>query len=148
MTTKAAFSPEEWKLVLEGPSSAGMIVVTAARGGMFRETLAMSKAYVEARELHGQSELLDEIVGAKPKADHTRYRSFDELKDNGLRLLREAVAVLESKATGEEVDGYRRFVLAVAQKVAAAHREDGQSVSPPEADAIEQIASALGGTVS
>ncbi len=148
MTTKAAFSPEEWKLVLEGPSSAGMIVVTAARGGMFRETLAMSKAYVEARELHGQSELLDEIVGAKPKADHTRYHSFDELKDNGLQLLREAVAVLESKATGEEVDGYRRFVLAVAQKVAAAHREDGQSVSPPEADAIEQIASALGGTVS
>ena len=148
MTTKAAFSPEEWKLVLEGPSSAGMIVVTAARGGMFRETLAMSKAYVEAREQHGQSELLDEIVSAKPKADHTRYRSFDELKDNGLQLLREAVAVLEGKATGEEVDGYRRFVLAVAKKVAEAHREDGQSVSPPEADAIEQIASALGTTVS
>ena len=148
MTTKAAFSPEEWKLVLEGPSSAGMIVVAAARGGMFRETLAMSKAYVEARELHGQSELLDEIVGAKPKADHTRYHSFDELKANGLQLVREAVAVLESKATGEEVDGYRRFVLSVAKKVAEAHREDGQSVSPPEADAIEQIASALGSTVS
>ena len=148
MTTKAAFSPEEWKLVLEGPSSAGMIVVTAARGGMFRETLAMSKAYVEAREQHGQSELLDEIVSAKPKADHTRYRSFDELKDNGLQLLREAVAVLESKATGEEVDGYRRFVLTVANKVAAAHREDGQSVSPAEAAAIEQIASALGSRVS
>ena len=148
MTTKAAFSPEEWASILQGPPSAGMIVVTAASGGMFRETLAMSKAYVEARELHGQSELLDEIVGAKPKADHTRYHSFDELKDNGLQLLREAVAVLESKATGEEVDGYRRFVLSVATKVAAAHREDGQSVSPPEADAIEQIASALGSTVS
>jgi hypothetical protein len=148
MTTKAAFSPEEWTVVLEGPPTAGMIVVTAARGGMLRETLAMSKAYVEARQLHGQSELLDEIVAAKPKADHTRYHSFDELRDNGLQHLREAVALLTSKATAEEVDGYRRFVLAVANKAAAAHREDGQSVSPPEADAIEQIAAALGSSVS
>jgi hypothetical protein len=144
MTTKAAFSAEEWTVVLEGPPTAGMIVVTAARGGMFRETLAMSKAYLEARQVHGQSELLDEIVAAKPKADHTRYRSFDELRDNGLQQLREAVALLQGKATAEEVDGYRRFVLAVATKAAAAHREDGQDVSPPEADAIEQIATALG----
>jgi hypothetical protein len=144
MTTKAAFAPEEWTAILEGPSTAGMIVVTAARGGMLREMLAMSKAYVEARAVHGQSELLDEIVAAKPKPDHTRYRSFDELRDNGLQHLREAVALLASKATAEEVDGYRRFVLAVANKAAAAHREDGQSVSPPEADAIDQIATALG----
>ena len=148
MTTKAAFSPEDWTVVLEGPPTAGMVVVTAARGGMLRETLAMSKAYVEAREQHGQSELLDEIVSAKPKVDHTRYRSFDDLRDNGLRLLREAIALLESKATGEEVDGYRRFVLTVANKVAAAHREDGQSVSPSESAAIEQIASALGSKAS
>src|SRR6185503_11663361 len=72
MTTKAAFSAEEWKSVLEGPASAGLIVVMAARGGMFRETIAMSKAYGEARAMHGQSELLDEIVAAKPKVDHTR----------------------------------------------------------------------------
>jgi hypothetical protein len=148
MTTKAAFSAEEWTVVLEGPPTAGMIVVTAARGGMFRETLAMSKAYVEARQVHGQSELLDEIVATKPKADHTRYHSFDELRDNGLQQLREAVALLQGKATAEEVDGYRRFVLAVATKAAAAHREDGQDVSPPEADAIEQIATALGSTDS
>jgi hypothetical protein len=97
-------------------------------------------------EVHGQSELLDEIVAAKPKADHTRYRSFDEVRDNGLQQLREAVGLLASKATAEEVDGYRRFVLAVATKAAAAHREDGQDVSPPEADAIDQIATALGST--
>ena len=57
-------------------------------------------------------------------------RSFDELRDNGLRQLREAVTLLQGKATAEEVDGYRRFVLATATKAAAAHREDGQAVSP------------------
>jgi hypothetical protein len=144
MTTKAAFSPEEWKVVLEGPPAAGLIVITAAHGGTFRETFAMSKAYAEARSEHGDSELLDEIVSAKPKVDHTRYHSADELKNDELGHLRDAMALLESKATAEERDDYRRFVIALANKVAAAHREHGQSVSPEEAAAIEQITGALG----
>jgi hypothetical protein len=148
MTTKAAFSPEEWNAVLEGPPSAGMIVITAARGGMIRETIAMSKSYAQARAQHGESELLDEIVASKPTLDHTRYHSAGELKDSGLAHLRAAVALLEGKATAEEVDGYRRFVLTLANQVAAAHREDGHSVSPAEVAAIQQIAAALGTTAS
>ena len=148
MTTKAAFSPEEWTVVLEGPPSAGMIVVTAARGGMFRESIAMTKAYAEARAQHGGSELLDEIVAAKPGLDHTKYRSAEDLRNDGLQHLRDAVALLDSKAAADEVDGYRRFVLTLANKVAAAHREQGQSVSPAETDAIRQIAAALGTTAS
>ena len=144
MTTKTAFSPEEWKVVLEGPPTAGMIVITAARGGMFRETVAMSKAYTEARAEHGDSELLDEIVAAKPQMDHTRYHSAEELRDNGLRHLRDAVALVDSKATTGERDDYRRFVLTLAGKVADAHKEGGQSVSPAEAEAIQQITAALG----
>ena len=144
MTTNAAFSPEEWKVVLEGPPAAGLIVITAAHGGTFRETFAMSKAYAEARAEHGDSELLDEIVSAKPKVDHTRYHSPEELKDHGLGQLRDAKALLESKATAEERDDYRRFVITLANKVAAAHREHGQSVSPEEAAAIGQITEAVG----
>ena len=144
MTTKAALSPEEWKVVLEGPPAAGMIVITAARGGMFRETVAMSKAYAEARAEHGDSELLDEIVAAKPQLDHTRYHSAEELRDNGLGHLRDAVALVDSKATAREAGDYRRFVLTLAGEAAAAHREGGQSVSPAEAEAIQQIMAALG----
>ena len=66
MTTKADFSPTEWETVLEGPPTAGLMVITASRGGMLRETVAMSKAYAEARAQHGESELLDEIVAEKP----------------------------------------------------------------------------------
>jgi hypothetical protein len=144
MTTQSAFTPEEWKVVLEGPPTAGMIVITAAHGGMFRETVAMSKAYAEARAQHGESELLDEIVAAKPHVDHTRYRSAEELKEHGLGHLREAAALLMSKASPEEREDYRRFVLTLASKVAAAHREGGQDVSPPEATAIQEITTALG----
>src|SRR2546430_3556706 len=99
MTTKAAFTPEEWTVILEGPPTAGMIVITAAHGGMVRETIAMSKAYAEARAQHGESELLDEIVAAKPHVDHTRYHSPEELKEHGLARLREAATLLDSNAT-------------------------------------------------
>jgi hypothetical protein len=146
MTNKDAFSPEEWTLVLEAPTSAGMIVVTATRGGTFRESFAMSKAYVEARSEHGKSELLDQIVGSKPRTDHTRHHSAAELKAAGLQHLQDAVKLLESKATAAEVEDYKQFVVTLAQKVASAHREDGQDVSPGEAEAIKEIESALGAT--
>jgi hypothetical protein len=146
MTTKDVFTPEEWTSVLQGPTGAGMYVVMATRGGMFRETVAMSKAYAEARAEHGGSELLDEIVAAKPAREHTRFHSPEEMRDTVLERLRSAVALLEGKATPEEVDGYRRFVLTLADRVAAAHREDGETVSPAEAEAIRQIAGALGTT--
>jgi hypothetical protein len=145
MTSKADFTPDEWNLVLEGPPSAGMIVITAQRGGMLRETVSMARAYAEARQHHGQSELLDEIVAAKPAIDHTRYSSLEELKERCLAHLRDAVSLLEGKATSEEVDEYKRFVLNLADKVASAHREGGDGpVSDAEQAAITEIAQALG----
>ena len=147
MTTKAAFLPEEWKVVLEGPPSAGIIVVTAARRGMFRKSIAMSKAYVEARAAR-QSELLDEWWRPSPRWTTRHTAPAEELTDNGLQHLRDAVALLEKKATTEGLNGCRRFVLTLASKVAAAHREGAQSVSAAEAGAIQQIAAALGTTGS
>ena len=88
--------------------------------------------------------MLDEVVSAKPETDHTRYHSAEELKVHGLQHLREAVALLERKATAEELDDYKRFVLNLADKVASAHREDGERVSPAEQAAIEEIAASLG----
>jgi len=148
MTTKADFTAEEWQLILEAPPSAGMIVVTAQRGGSFRETIAMAKAYVEARKQHGESQLLDEIVEAKPERDHTHYHSPEELKQHGLQHLRDSVTLLERKATPEEVEAYRRFILTLSHSVAAAHREHGKEVSESEQAAINDITGALNATGS
>ncbi len=143
MTVKAAFEPDEWKLVEEGPTSAAMLVITSQRGGTFRETLAMGKEYAEARQQHGQSELLDELVSSKPHVDHARFHSPDELRDHVVERLREAVALLQSKAEPKEVEEYKTFVVAVSERVAAAHSEHGQQVSPPEQAAIDAINGAL-----
>jgi hypothetical protein len=145
VTTKAAFSPSEWQLVLEGPPAAGLLVITASHGGTLRETFAMSKAYAEARAEHGDSELLDEIVAEKPRIERGgKVHNPEELRDQELSCLTEATALLEDKATAQERDDYRRFVLTVANKVAAAHREGGVQVSVPEQQAIQDIRTALG----
>jgi hypothetical protein len=96
--------------------------------------------------MHGESELLDEIVAAKPERDHTRYHSVEELRQHGLQHLRDAISVLEKKATPEEVEEYRRFIITLANKVAEAHRKGDQAVSDAERSAIEEISASLAGT--
>ena len=89
--------------------------------------MAMAKAYAEARAEHGDSELLDEIVASKPKLEHTRYHSPDELKEHGLAQLRDAVTLVGDKVTAAELDDYRRFVITLAGKVAAAPGNTGRA---------------------
>ena len=149
MTGKADFSEEEWKQILEGPPSAGLIVITSDRGGSIRESFSMAKAYTEARKEHGESELLDELTAAKPEMDHTRYKTPEELKEACLGHVRDAVALLKSKATSEELDEYKKFVLGLAQRVAEARKEgfmglSGERVSDAEKEAIGEIDGALG----
>jgi hypothetical protein len=144
MTEKSAFTDEEWRAVLEAPPLAGMIVLTAEHGGSIRETFALAKGYAEAQRQQGQSELLDEIVSIKPQFDRKQYDTTEKLHDDGLKRLRDAGAALEGKATPEEIESYRGFVLGLARRVAEAHKEGGQQVSPTEQSALDEIASALG----
>jgi hypothetical protein len=148
MTGKADFTDEEWKLVLEAPPSAGLIVIASDRGGSVRESFSMAKAYTEARKEHGESELLDEIVNAKPEMDHTRFHSPGELKEASLKHITDAVALLKEKATPEELDEYKKFIVALANRVAEARKEgfmglSGERVSDDEKAAISEIEAAL-----
>jgi hypothetical protein len=143
MTTKTDFSPEEWKLVLEAPPGAAMMVITAQRGGMFRETMSMAKFYAEARQHHGESELLDEIVAAKPEVDHKRFATPEEFREHALGNIRDAVALLEAKAEPQELGDYKGFVVGLATRVAEAHSEGGQAIGDAERSVIGQIEAAL-----
>jgi hypothetical protein len=148
MTAKADFSEEEWKTILEAPPSAGLLVIISDRGGSIRETFSMAKAYTEARQQHGESELLDEVAAAKPEIDRSRAGSPEELKQHNLDNVRQAIAVLRGKATEEEVEEYRKFILGLAERVAEARKEgflglSGERVSDAERAAIAEIETAL-----
>ncbi|HEX2359481.1 MAG TPA: hypothetical protein VHH72_06665 [Solirubrobacterales bacterium] len=148
MTGKADFSEDEWKQILEGPPSAALIVIGSDPGGSIRESFSMAKAYAEARQQHGASQLLDDIVSAKPEVDKTRFKTREELKEHGLQNIRDANAILESKASPEEVEEYKRFISTVADRVANARKEgflglSGERVSEDEQAALEEIKSVL-----
>jgi hypothetical protein len=141
MAAKTDFTEEEWELLREGPATAGMIVLLASGGGSFRETWALAKTFAEARQQHGASQLLDELVAEKP--DVPRFGSAEEAEREGLDRVGRAVALLEQKATPEDVESYKRFALEVGERVAAAHKEEGGAVSAEEREAITKITAAL-----
>jgi hypothetical protein len=148
MTGKSDFTDEEWETLLEAPPAAGLLVITADRGGSVRETFSMAKAYTEARQQQGESELLDAIVSAKPEVDQTRAHSPEELRAKSVQHLQSAIALLKDKATPEELDEYRKFIVGLANRVAEARREgfmglSGERVSDAERDAIAEIEAAL-----
>lgn len=148
MTTKADFNAEEWSTVAEAPLLAGMRVIAAERGGTIRESLAVGRAYAAAREGAGESELLDALVASPPGVDRAKIEGGDVAAASMARL-REAVGVLQQKATPEDVDAYGRFVVSVAEAAANAHKEGGvlgvggKQVSDAERAALDEIAAAL-----
>jgi hypothetical protein len=77
--------------------------------------------------------------------DHTKAHSREELREHGLQRIRDAIGVLDQKATPEEVEDYRRFVISLANRVAGAKTEKGdESTSDAERAAIAEISQALG----
>ena len=149
MTKKADFNADEWSTLVEGPLLAGMRVVTAARGGTIRESLALGQTYAKARQQHGQSELLDDLVAAPPAMEPDRLRSAGDIGAVTGERLREALQLLEQKASPDEVEAYKRFVLTLAEAAANAHREGGfmgvggKQVSDSEQAALDEIAATL-----
>jgi len=151
MTKKADFNAEEWSVVVEGPVFAGMWVIAADRGGTLRESLAVGRVYQEARRQQGESELLDAIVSSQPAIDQSRApERGGDVSALAQDRLREAMRIAEEKATPEEVDAYKKFVMTVAQAAAAAHKEGGflgvggKQVSDAEEKALDDISITLG----
>jgi hypothetical protein len=154
VTRKADFNAEEWSTVVEGPVYAGLWVIAAERGGSLRESIAVGRVYEEARKQHGDSQLLDELVSSAPAVDKNRVQEAgggpDAIGQVATDRLRAAMQILEPKATPEEIDAYKKFVMTVAQAAAHAHKEGGflgiggQRVSEKEDKALDEISLALG----
>src|SRR5256885_15519544 len=104
MTKKADFNAEEWSTVVDAPLYAAMRVISADRGGTLRESLALGRAYQEARAGHGESELLDELVKSPPSVDPGRVKEAGgNIGAVASERLGEALRILQEKATSEEI---------------------------------------------
>jgi hypothetical protein len=149
LTEKAEFNAEEWDTVRRGPATAAVMVIMAQRGGTVRESLAVAKEYTQAAQA-GSEGILAEIVSDPPKIDREHLGTPQELPVRGPQAISEAVSLLGSRATPEEVDAFKRFCLDVAEHAAEATKSGdflgigGKRISEKESAALDQIASTLG----
>ena len=149
MPSKADFNAEEWTKILAGPPAAGLRVAMAERGGTLREALTIGRAYTEARQEQGTSDLLDEIVAEQPAINPAEFQGEADVPQALMQKLTQAVEILDAKAADEDVSAYKQFVVDLAQRVASAKKEGGvlgiggKEISDSEQAALDEIASTL-----
>ena len=136
---RSTFDDEEWRLVRQAPTYAGLIVGSAQSGGSFWEVLSIARTYADVRAAQGHNLLLDDIIAEKPLAEHTRFR-----REYALAQIRGAIELLKMKAQPADVDAFAQFVLDVAERVAGAHPRKDEPVSAAEEHALSEVRTALG----
>jgi hypothetical protein len=136
MTTKEAFTAEEWTQLETAPIYAGMGIIAAdpAITSMFKETAALAKAVIQNPVPAGAEELVGGIVADfQKKADNKEKMEEPELESKDPEAIMQqiydyvagAAAIVDDKATAAEANGYKQWLLSVAQSVAEAGKEGG-----------------------
>lgn len=153
MTTKSEFNAEEWDQVAQAPALGALMVILAERGGAIRESIALGKAYAEARRNSG-NEFIEALVSSPPHLDPRSMGPADQLRGQLSERIRSAISLVEQKATPEETQEYRDFILRLADVVAHAAKEGGtlgiggKEVTEQEQAAIDELRGQLAGTSS
>lgn len=159
MSVKEKFTPDEWKSLLKAPMLAAYAVAGAApskQEDFVREMAAVAEGVIEVEHRASKDSLLGAVIAdivANAEDDtrgQTEKLSLDEVKDRALATCRAVAAALETKkVSDEEAYEYKRWVLVVAQKVAAAAKEGGmfgfggEQISGSEVATINEIGEAI-----
>jgi hypothetical protein len=156
MTAKQDFTDEEWTRIRRAPLVAGVAVALADPGGpieLAKETMASLRS---ATLPPSQEELLASVaLDVQALTQHKQNLLGDFKPKNGQQVLDELRGVNElvtAKATPEEAEAFRRWLVAAAQAAADAAKEGGfmgfggEQVSAGEQQMLDQVRAALGMT--
>ncbi|MCI0476350.1 MAG: DUF937 domain-containing protein [Anaerolineales bacterium] len=148
------FTPEEWDTLSRVPALAGHAVMLAAWSGprgLQKEFDALQTAMAECGRAHDPDSLVG-LVGLTLTGP-AQLDALGVTQANAMSLTRDgcldALAILNDKATHEEILAYKEFIVAVAQRVAQAARDGGifsvggKPVSADEQAMLDLIAAAL-----
>ena len=158
MSVKDKFAPEEWKHLLKAPMLAAYAVAGSApskQEDFIREMAAVAEGVIEGEHRASKDSLLGTVIAEivanaeDDKRGQTEKLSTDEVKGRALETCRAVAAALETKVSPEEAYEYKRWVLVVAEKVAAAAKEGGlfgfggEQISGGEIATINEIGEAI-----
>ena len=158
MTSKASFTDDEWERVLRAPMVAGMAITIADPGGPIEISKEMMATLRAATVPPSQEELLAAValdIQAKMNQKQNPARNFKPTSaatagTEILDELRAVDAIVAEKATPEETQAFRGWLVMAAQAAADAAKEGGfmgfgaVQVSEGEQAMLDQLRSALG----
>ena len=160
MTTKTDFTDEEWTRLGRAPIVAGMAISLADPGGpieAFKEMHASLKSVLDAAQEGGRGELVQSVAKDVTAAARERKNPAAGFKPRGAlagqEILDELSAVNElvtRKATPEEADEFRAWLLDSAKRAAEAAKEGGfmgfkaERVSEGEQRMLDKLGEVLG----
>jgi hypothetical protein len=158
MSIKDKFTPEEWSSLLRTPMLASYAVVGAdpsKKDDFIQEMSAVADAILEGGQVATKDSLLSAVVAdiIANAQDETRGQteklSVGDVKGRALEHCRMIAALLKAKASPEEAQEYKSWVVRVAHHVASAAKEGGflgfggTQVSGNEVETINEIGVAL-----
>ena len=163
MSDKSAFTPEEWKLLLESVIMAGIAVTAAEPSGLWgllKESFASGSALMQAKLDPGSNPLIKAVVadfetaeGQSAARDGMREKLASlkpaEIKARCIETLGQARAAVDAKAP-DDAAAFKRWLREISQHVAEAAKEGGflgiggVLVSEAEKATLTEISSALG----
>ena len=158
MTSKASFTDEEWDRVLRAPMVAGMAITIADPGGPIEISKEMMATLRAATVPPSQEELLAAVALDIQALMHQKQNPARNFKPTSaatagteiLDELRAVDAIVAEKATPEETQAFRGWLVVAAQAAADAAKEGGfmgfgaVQVSEGEQTMLDQLRSALG----
>jgi hypothetical protein len=154
MTSRQDFTDEEWTRIRRAPLVAGVAISLADPGGpieLAKETMATLRS---ATLPPSQEELLVAVALDVQALAQQKQNPLGDFKPRGgqqvLEELREVDEMVAAKATPEEVEAFRSWLVAAAQAAADAGKEGGfmgfgaERVSAGEQRMLEQVRAAIG----
>ncbi|WP_432476980.1 hypothetical protein [Nocardioides sp. GXQ0305] len=159
MTTKDAFTDEEWARIVRAPFVAGLAITLADPGGPIeaaKETMATLKA---ATSPPSREQLLTEVALDVQSMTQERRNPLKGYKPTGggapgpavLDELRDVHAIVAGKATPGEASAFGEWLVDSARRAAEAAKEGGfmgfgaEQVSDREQDMLDQVREAVSG---
>lgn len=161
MSIKDEYTADEWLKIMTGPGRAGAAVVAASPSGvtgLLAEAQAIAGAVRESVSKDGRTPLMEAMAASLlgtppdpkdlPKAD---AKNLEEAKAQSLDGVRQALWLVSSKGSPEDVAAYKAMLLEVAEKTAAAAKEGGflgiggEQINDKERAVIEELRSLING---
>lgn len=157
MTTKSAFTEDEWSRVMRAPLVAGLAISLADPGGPIEAAKESMATLKSATSPPSREQLLAEValeIQAMAQQHHNPLSGFKPTKDGnpGEAVLEELQAVqgiVAAKATPDETAAFGRWLVAAAQASADAAKDGGfmgfgaHQVSEREQAMLDRVRSAV-----